>query len=561
MRILVVDDDRVNREIISRHLTALEYEVIACADGQDAWRIIESEEISLVVTDWIMPRMDGIELCNKIRHTPLGRYIYTIIVTSKDEQQDLIYGMDAGADDFLVKPVSREVLRACIRAGERILALEHRLEERNRKLTESRDRLRRAYGIIQKDLEAAARVQESLIPQKNAVHAGVRFHWMFQPCAHVAGDIFNCFAMDENHLGFYLLDVSGHGIPAAMLSVMIGKLLVPDSAQDNLLKRSQPDPPYYRLVPPEEVVQDLNQRFQSSETFSRYFTMIYGTINRTTGRVQLCQAGHPHPVLVHGSGQAQAVGQSGFPVGILPNLDYSGYELQLSPGDRLVLYSDGITGCVNAQDEEFSLDRLTIALAGTSRESLVTSVQTLARQLRQWNGPNAFIDDMTLLAIEFTGTPVSCAGTGEAPDVHRVIEVEGTLDQAVTVRRFVDAFCKQGIPGTGKVQDSWTVELAVHETVTNIVRHAIGDKGNRMIRIEGLAFGDRIEFLIVYDGRAFDPDKVPEPLLDGSQTAHFGLYLVNRCVDEIDYQTKRPGEKCIRLVKKRDSENTHAPAS
>lgn len=284
MRILVVDDDRIHLEIITRHLTALGYDVLACADGQRAWEIIEAQEISLVVTDWIMPRMDGIELCSKIRRAHFARYIYTIIVTSKDEQQDLIHGMDAGADDFLVKPVTREVLRACIRAGERILALERRLEERNRTLKDSRDRLQRAYGVMQKDLEAAARVQESLIPKRSAVHPGVRFHWMFQPCAHVAGYIFNCFSLDENHLGFYLLDVSGHGIPAAMLSVMIGKLLVPDSAQDNLLKRSQPDPPYYRLVPPEAVVRSLNERFQSSEHFSRYFTIIYGIINSVARR-------------------------------------------------------------------------------------------------------------------------------------------------------------------------------------------------------------------------------------------------------------------------------------
>ena len=550
MRILVVDDDRVNRQIISHHLTASGYEVVACADGEAAWEeIIGSEEISLVVTDWIMPRMDGIELCNKIRQTHFDRYIYTIIVTSKDEQQDLIHGMDAGADDFLVKPVNREVLGACIRAGERILALERRLEERNRKLKESRDRLQHAYGIMQKDLEAAARVQESLIPRKSAVHPGVRFHWMFQPCAHVAGDIFNCFSMDENHIGFYLLDVSGHGIPAAMLSVIIGKLLVPDTAQDNLLKRSLPDPPYYYLVSPEVVVRDLNERFQSRETFSRYFTMIYGIINRTTGRVRLCQAGHPHPVLVQGGGQVRIVGQSGFPVGILPNLDYTSYALQLAPGDRLVLYSDGITGCMNARREEFSQDRLIDILAKTSRESLVTCVQTLSRQLGQWNGPNAFVDDMTLLAIEYTGASIFSTDTEESPTVHRVIEVEGTLDQAATARHFVDAFCKQNRFANEKDQDAWSMELAVHETVTNIVRHAIGEGGSRMIRIDGLAFVDRIEFLITYDGRAFDPDKVPEPLLDGSQTAHFGLYLVNQSVDVIDYRTKRPGEKCIRLVK------------
>ncbi len=549
MRILVVDDDRISRKLISRHVMALGYEAIECDDGEQAWEIITSMEISLVITDWMMPGMDGIELCARIRNSHLRHYIYTIIVTARDEQADLVHGMDAGADDFLVKPVTREVLGACIRAGGRILDLQSRLEARNRKLEASRDHLQRALGIMKKDLEAAAQVQKGLIPKRNTVHAGVRFHWLFQPCAHVAGDIFNCFSLDERHLGFYLLDVSGHGIPAAMLSVMIGKQLVPNVAHDNLLKRWQPEPPYYYLVPPEKVVLDLNQRFQSAEPFSRYFTMIYGIIDRTTGLVRLCQAGHPHPVLVHGNGRATAMGQNGFPVGILPNAHFEGYELRLSPGDRLVLYSDGITDCVNERNDAFGRDRLVRLLAGTIGESLVTSAQALDRRLRRWRGSNAFVDDMTLLALEYTGGSVCFTESDDPPSAHRVIEVAGRIDQAVVARRFVDAFCKQDVPSENRFRDSWQMELAVHETVTNIVRHAMGEGGNPMIRIEGLAFADRIEFLILYDGRKFDPDTVPPPLLDGSQTSRFGLYLVDQCVDQIEYCTNRPGEKCIRLVK------------
>jgi sigma-B regulation protein RsbU (phosphoserine phosphatase) len=126
MRILVADDDRLNREILARQLAVLDYEVVSCADGREAWETIASNDISIVVTDWVMPEMDGIELCRKIRDTDLGRYIYTIILTSREEKKDLIQGMAAGADDFLVKPVNRDVLRACVRAGEHFLALEHR---------------------------------------------------------------------------------------------------------------------------------------------------------------------------------------------------------------------------------------------------------------------------------------------------------------------------------------------------------------------------------------------------------------------------------------------------
>ncbi len=552
MRILVVDDDRINRAIITRHLEALNYEITVCPDGIAAWDILVSSDISLVISDWLMPRMDGIELCRKIRSTRLGRYIYTILVTSQDEQKDLVHGMDAGADDFLVKPVTRELLGACIRAGERILALEHRLERRNRRLTESRDRLEKAYRTMKKDLAAAAKVQQSLIPAKSTIHPGVRFDWLFQPCTQVAGDIFNYFPMDENHLGFFLLDVSGHGIPAAMLSVMISKLLVPDSAQDNLLKRSLPEPPYYRLTPPDEVVRDLNRRFQSEGSFSRYFTMIYGIINRTTGRVSLCQAGHPHPFLIRKNGKAEIIGHSGFPVGILPDLEYASYEVLLQPHDRLILYSDGITGCLNPDHVEYGMDRLTRALSDNAANSLAASVNAVNRQLRKWNGPAAFSDDMTLLAVEFTGIGHVDTHTDECPAVHRAMEIEGTLDQVHKVRRFVNAFCKHGTLEGYEKESRWAMELAVHETITNIIRHAFHEKAaNPPIRIEGLAFDDRIEFLITYDGLVFDPECVPEPHLDGSQSAHFGIYLINQCMDKADYHTQHCGEKRIRLVKKR----------
>ena len=550
MQILLVDDDRVNRMIIARHLAESGYEVIHCADGREAWERIRAENFSLVITDWIMPRMDGIALCRKIRETQLGRYVYVIMLTARDQKQDLIQAMEAGADDFLVKPVGAEILHACLRAGERILALERRLEERNRKLTESRDRLQNAYRVMHKDLQAAARVQESLIPKKRIAHAGVRFHWLFQPCAQVAGDIFNCFPMDERHLGFYLLDVSGHGIPAAMLSVMISKLLVPDSGQDNLLKRSLPEPPYYRLVAPDDVVRELNRRFQSDDAFSRYFTMIYGIIDRMTGVVRLCQAGHPHPVLLRRGGEPETVGQSGFPVGILPELEYGSYRLQLSPGDRFFLYSDGIPGCTNDQDETFGQDRMVQLLSDTHRESLVASVAALDRKLREWNGPDAFVDDMTLLAVEYTGTQPAAKAPEEQPRAHRVIEIEGLLDQAIRVRRFINAFLDQDVPNDHcDPEGCWAMELAIHETVTNVIRHALDRRANTTVRIECLAFAQRLEFLITYDGRTFDPQKVPEARLDGSQTAHFGLYLVDRCMDEIDYQTFGPGEKRIRLTK------------
>jgi anti-sigma regulatory factor (Ser/Thr protein kinase) len=198
---------------------------------------------------------------------------------------------------------------------------------------------------------------------------------------------------------------------------------------------------------------------------------------------------------------------------------------------------------------EFGQEQLIRLLAKTSRQSLATGVRTLEQRLRDWNGPKAFVDDMTLLVLSYTAGAVCYTDAEASPVVHRAFEIEGTVDQAVEVRRFVSDFCTKDVPAESRIEDPWPVELAVHETVTNVALHAIEQDGNPMIRIEGLAFGDRIEFLVVYDGRSFDPEQVPKPLLDGSQTAHFGLHMVDLCMDEVEYRTQCPGEKCIRLVK------------
>jgi sigma-B regulation protein RsbU (phosphoserine phosphatase) len=394
MRILVVDDDPGTRKLTATVLKKWGHEVTIAVDGMEALEILSDEKISFVLSDWMMPRMNGLDLCARIRAANFSRYVYIILLTAKTEAAEIVTGMQAGADDFITKPFHPGELRARIRAGERVLNLERDLDERNRKLNE-------AYSVIRKDLEAAAKMQKSLLPNAAAsLISGVKFDWLFVPCAFLAGDLFNFFPLDEAHVGFYLLDVAGHGIPSAMLSVSLGKILSPLPIQSSILKHHVPDPPHYAITPPAAVMQELNGRFQLEDDAMQYFTIIYGIIDSQNHKIRLSQAGHPSPIVLKSCARSALIGTSGFPVGMLPGMEYEEQEIDFSPGDRLFLYSDGVTECANKNSEQFSAERL-IRLVEEWREAPLNEVMTrLEHNLRRWRGVDSFEDDVTILAME-----------------------------------------------------------------------------------------------------------------------------------------------------------------
>jgi sigma-B regulation protein RsbU (phosphoserine phosphatase) len=201
--------------------------------------------------------MAGLDLCAWVRAAHFPWYTYLLLLTSERREDKVVEGIEAGADGVAMKPLREAELRACMKAGERILSVESHLQEQNQKLSQ-------AYATIRQDLEAAAEVQRSLLPTETLVIPRLQFAWVFRPYAFVAGDLFNYFRLDETHVGFYLLDVAGHGVAAAMQSVTLGKMLSPMPSQSNLVKCYTPHPPYYAITSPEEVVRGLNQQFQAA---------------------------------------------------------------------------------------------------------------------------------------------------------------------------------------------------------------------------------------------------------------------------------------------------------
>jgi len=400
VKILLVDDDPIARSVYSLLLGSQGHEVIEAADGELAWRLIEESTISFVVSDWMMPNLPGVDLCRRIRAAEFERYVYVILCTAKGEKSDLVEGMDAGADDFIVKPISPEEFRVKVRAGERMLSLQQGLAEKNRQLVEINSQLQLAHTRVEDDLKAAAWMQQRLLPLVTQSAPGVRCSWRIQPSGYIAGDIFNLFPLDQEETGFYLLDVCGHGVPAAMMSVALSMVLTPDATQGSPLRRYDSVSGRSQTLSPEEAIRELNRRFQSKD--DRFFTIIYGVFDAASSTLRFAQAGHPSPILIRRGKESTVLGTGGMPVGLWPEIDFDCFDISVSAGDRILLYSDGVTECVNRDGQAFGEGRLLAYLSDNQELALEDLLNGLLTEIRIWRGNSEFSDDVSLLAVEIT---------------------------------------------------------------------------------------------------------------------------------------------------------------
>ncbi|MFD1803562.1 PP2C family protein-serine/threonine phosphatase [Mixta tenebrionis] len=391
--ILIVDDSTTYRRLIAGLLKQWGYSVYEAENGEDALRALLSWPINLMISDWEMPVMDGLTLCRRVRAQFSDRYIYLILLTARESIDDLRAGFEAGANDFLRKPVNQIELQARLHAGQRILDLELMLAARNARLSE-------ALKQIETDLQAAARLQQSILPAHNLRHGDYCADWLFVPSAYVSGDIFNLFPLNERYVGFYGVDVAGHGVGAAMVSLAVARqFLHGRSVEPFLFTHGQPAAPH-------EVVRILNQRFcaENDEVLS-YFTMVYGVLDTRSGEGRLCQAGHPTPLIVRAGGEVVAVGEGGMPVGLMEGLTWDEQAFLLAPGDRLCLYSDGITECENPQHELFGQARLETLLAIEAQTPLAQLFPHISAALARWRAEAEALqatvtDDISLFIIE-----------------------------------------------------------------------------------------------------------------------------------------------------------------
>ncbi|EGU36019.1 SpoIIE family protein phosphatase [Vibrio scophthalmi] len=393
--ILLVDDSRTILIYMSSVLQKRGYKVYTAMSGEDALEVLsERDSIQFVLSDWMMPGMNGIELCQTLKCHNFGRYIFFVLLSSKNDQQSIISGIDAGADDFVDKKTSVEELEARIRAGFRTLELHNDLLEKNHELD-------KAYDTIKRDLDSAGDLIKQILP-KTKVFPCAELSYVSIPSAQIGGDMLGYMQLDANHIAFYLFDVAGHGVSSALMSFSVQQSLSVLTGSSSVVMRSEASGS--EIASPEEVVEKLNQIYMSGETSVLYFTMIYAVLNTQTGLMSYCCAGHPPLVWYHGKhGQAELIGHDNFVVGAFEDVDYQSSIIQLEPGDKVWFYSDGITEADNGL-EQFSEDGLRDTIEKLNNYPTQQQTEMAVKSVQQWRNKECFDDDVSVLVAEWKGS-------------------------------------------------------------------------------------------------------------------------------------------------------------
>jgi sigma-B regulation protein RsbU (phosphoserine phosphatase) len=378
MRILLADDERIVRRVLQRQIEAWGHEVVAAENGAEAWVMFQAERFPIVISDWEMPEMDGLQLVQKIRAADGGELVYIMLLTARSEQEDIIAGMDAGADDFLSKPCEPNELRVRLRAGERIVSLQRKLAEHNRRMTS--------------ELEAAARYVQVLIPPP--LTKPVRTNWHYQPSTSLGGDTFGYHRLGEDLLALYLVDVSGHGVDSALLSVTIRNVIRSGSLPGTDFRQ------------PGEVLSALNAAFPMEDYGEKCFSIWYGVLNTAQRQLIWSGAGHPDAFLFEQL-DASAPKLTRLPSGgpMIGMTDWDTFEtgdVTITGPARLYVYSDGVYEIHAVDGSDWSQSGLAEFLANSCGDSN-TVLDSLWEHVCRLRGGDEFEDDFSILEVCIEG--------------------------------------------------------------------------------------------------------------------------------------------------------------
>ena len=343
-------------------------------------------DFALVVVEGGDGSGDALELCRRFRGRLDEGVVPILYVTSDASPAARLAGLEAGADAYLLRPFAPGELLAQVRAFLRIRDTHDRLAEKTAEFHRVNKRLQQAYQQIDQELELAQRLQASFLPRALPQVAGVRFAVHYLLRGRVGGDFYDAFRLDEHHVGFYVADAMGHGVPASLLTIFVKKGI----------RAKEVFGQEYRLVPPGEVLNRLNKELIDQHlSESPFITMAYGLLDHRDGTVQLGRAGHPFPLHVPRDGPLTSWRQEGLLLGVA-EATFSTRTYTLSAGDKLLVFSDGID---SASFEGRSPGTESL-LACVERHRMLPAQAFVDQVARDLFGAAEHPDDLTLLALE-----------------------------------------------------------------------------------------------------------------------------------------------------------------
>jgi sigma-B regulation protein RsbU (phosphoserine phosphatase) len=329
---------------------------------------------------------DSLDFCKRLRSRLDECFVPIIQVTEDTSPTARLAAFEAGCDAYLLRPFAPGELLAQVAAFRRIKDLHDRLAEKTAEIHRINKRLQQAYQQLDQELELAQRLQTSFLPQGLPDVPSTRFAVQYLLCGRVGGDFYDVFRLDEQHVGFYVADAMGHGVPASLLTIFVKKGVRPKEVMGS----------QYRLVPPGEVLARLNRELIEQKLSEHPFiTLAYGLLNHKEGTLRLARAGHPYPLYIPREGQPTFLRQEGLLLGVV-EATFREATYPLHPGDKVLLYSDGMD---NATFEESPAGADSL-LAAAEKHRELPARQFVERLARDLFGVREIPDDLTLFALE-----------------------------------------------------------------------------------------------------------------------------------------------------------------
>src|SRR5438874_4822803 len=379
-QILVVDDDAISRKILVQLLASAGYDCGECEDGTEALELTHAKQPSLLLLDFDMPGLNGAEVLKRLRSdsNPAVAQIPAIMLTGHGSEQSEVLCLQAGADDFVTKPINAAVLRARIETQLRLRSMRRQLERQNDELEEWR------YSL-ERDLAAARLTQQSLIPQKPPKLPGWEVAACYRPVIQVGGDIYGWLQMKNGRMLFWIADGTGHGAAAALLTTL-AKLLFQHGLEHDT---------------PVTLMEAVNDDFRSIFGARSFMTAMCVALDPTTGHAAVVGAGHPPLLVVRHKGSTQSIASVAPPLGLIKRAAFSETPIHLNHGDAFLLYTDGLLRWSKDERHRLSPKQLEKMLddSAPSAEALLNTILVQTAPENSENSGNTAPDDVAAIAV------------------------------------------------------------------------------------------------------------------------------------------------------------------
>ena len=376
--ILVVDDDAMSRRVLAQLLSAAGYNCRVCKDGSEALDTIHDRPPSVLLLDFDMPGPNGAEVLRRLRadEDPTVAQIPAIMLTAHGSEQSEVSCLQAGADDFVTKPVNSSVLRARIETQLRLRSMRRQLEQQN-------DELEKWRRDLERDLAAARLTQQSLIPQKPLLLAGWQIATCYRPVIQVGGDIYGWLRMNDGRVLFWIADGTGHGAAAALLTTL-AKLLFHHGSMDH--------------DSPASLMEAVDNDFRTIFGARSFMTAMCVALDPASGQAQVVGAGHPPLLVVRHDGTTESVRSVAPPLGMIKRAGFNETPIGLEPGDAFLLYTDGLFRWTKDERRRVTPEQLEKVLDHSvpSAEALLKRV---IAQTAPENSAETAPDDMAAIAV------------------------------------------------------------------------------------------------------------------------------------------------------------------